>query len=292
MRINAVVVCLCCATACPARPRPRLSCVPSPTRRGFSSPIAFEPDPSDATVQYVAEQRGVIRVIRGGVLQTTPFLDISSLVLCCGERGLLGLAFAPDYAATGRFFVNYTRTGDGRVVVARYGVRQVRSLPKPPGFALVWSTGVVLDSAIPTRITTVGAWRSGPTAILYIAQGDGGGGGDPENLAQNPNELLGKILRVDVAVADTHPQGFCSGAAWQRRAGAPGNLEPGMAQSVEVQLRFACRGAAQGPCSWPTSDREPGKRLTTNPRAVGAAITAGGSRGCACLHRHDHAAAR
>ncbi len=108
---------------------------------GFSSPIAFEQDPSDPAMQYVAEQRGVIRVIRNGVVQATPFLDISSLVLCCSERGLLGLAFSPDYATSGRFYVNYTRAGDGRVVVARYR-RSVNPLvAESQGVPLVWSTG-------------------------------------------------------------------------------------------------------------------------------------------------------
>jgi hypothetical protein len=76
---------------------------------GFSSPVGFEQDPSDPANQYVVEQRGVIRLIRNSAVQATPFLDISSLVLCCGERGLLGIAFPPNYGASGRFYVNYTR---------------------------------------------------------------------------------------------------------------------------------------------------------------------------------------
>lgn len=174
---------------------------------GFSSPIAFEQDPSDPTVQYVAEQRGVIRVIRNGVVQSTPFLDISRLVLCCGERGLLGLAFPPDYGARGRFFVNYTRAGDGRVVVARYR-RSVNPLvAESQGFALVWSTG---EDSIrhPFSNHNGGCMAFGPDGYLYIAQGDGGSGGDPENNAQNVNELLGKILRIDIGVPDGHAQGF------------------------------------------------------------------------------------
>jgi hypothetical protein len=87
---------------------------------GVSSPTAFVQDPSAPTLQYVTEQRGVIRVIKDGVLQSTPFLNITSLVKCCSEQGLLGLAFPPNYGSSGRFFVNYTRAGDGRIVVARY----------------------------------------------------------------------------------------------------------------------------------------------------------------------------
>jgi glucose/arabinose dehydrogenase len=174
---------------------------------GFTAPIAFEQDPSDPAMQYVAEQRGVIRVIRNGVVQATPFLDISSLVLCCSERGLLGLAFSPDYATNGRFYVNYTRAGDGRVVVARYR-RSVNPLvAESQGVPLVWSTG---EDSIrhPQSNHNAGCMAFGADGYLYIAQGDGGGGGDPENNAQNTSELLGKILRIDVNVPDAHPQGF------------------------------------------------------------------------------------
>ena len=174
---------------------------------GFSAPVAFEQDPSDPVMQYVAEQRGLIRLIRNGVVQPTPFLDIRSLVLCCGERGLLGLAFPPDYGATGRFYVNYTRVPDGRVVVARYQ-RSVNPLvADSQGVRLIWSTG---EDSIrhPFSNHNAGCLAFGPDGYLYIAQGDGGDGGDPENNAQNTNELLGKILRIDVNVPDGHPQGF------------------------------------------------------------------------------------
>jgi glucose/arabinose dehydrogenase len=174
---------------------------------GFSAPIAFEQDPSDPTVHYVAEQRGVIRAVRSGVVQTPAFLDISSLILCCGERGLLGLACAPDYAVSGRFYVQYTRSGDGRMVVARYRRSSNPMIVDPQGVALVWSTG---EDSIRHAFSNhnAGCLAFGPDGYLYVAQGDGGSGGDPENNAQNPNELLGKIRRIDVNVPDGHPQGF------------------------------------------------------------------------------------
>ena len=174
---------------------------------GFSSPVGFEQDPSDPANQYVVEQRGVIRLIRNGAVQPTPFLDMSNLVLCCGERGLLGLAFPPNYGASGRFYVQYTRAGDGRMVVARYR-RSINPLvAESQGVALVWSTG---EDSIrhPQSNHNAGCLAFGADGYLYVAQGDGGGGGDPENNAQNPNELLGKILRIDVNVSDNHPQGF------------------------------------------------------------------------------------
>jgi len=108
---------------------------------GFSNPTVFEQDPSDSALQYVAEQRGVVRVLRNGVVQATPFLDISSLVRCCSEQGLLGLAFAPDYGTSGRFFVSYSRAADGRGVVARYRRSANPLVADPQAFVLVWSTG-------------------------------------------------------------------------------------------------------------------------------------------------------
>jgi glucose/arabinose dehydrogenase len=206
MRTTAVVLCLALyGMSGPAPVEAQLLTVTYAS--GLSSPVAFEQDPSDPAMQYVAEQRGVIRVIRNGVVQATPFLNISGLVLCCGERGLLGLAFPPDYGSSGRFYVNYTRVGDGRVVVARYR-RSVNPLvAESQGVPLVWSTG---EDSIrhPQSNHNAGCMAFGADGYLYIAQGDGGGGGDPENNAQNTNELLGKILRIDVDVADGHSQGF------------------------------------------------------------------------------------
>ena len=203
MRTLLAVVCLLLAGAVRAEAQLRTVTFVS----GLSSPIAFEQDPSDATVQYIAEQRGVIRLVRNGVLQSTPFLDISSLVMCCSERGLLGLAFSPDYGTTGRFYVNYTRAGDGRMVVARYNRSANPLVADTQGVPLIWSTG---ENSIRHPFTNhnAGCLAFGPDGFLYIAQGDGGSGGDPENNAQNTSELLGKILRIDVSVPDGHPQGF------------------------------------------------------------------------------------
>ena len=101
----------------PAIARAQLRAVPFVT--GLDVPVGSSQDPSNASVQYVAEQRGLIRVISNGVLQATPFLDLTAVVSLGGERGLLGLAFPPDYAATGRFYVSYTGRPNGDIVVAR-----------------------------------------------------------------------------------------------------------------------------------------------------------------------------
>src|SRR5688572_9292482 len=86
---------------------------------GFQSPVAFVQDPTDRTVQFVVQQTGRIRVVRNGTVLATDFLNLTSSVRSGGERGLLGLAFAPDYASSGRFFVNFTNTA-GDTVVARF----------------------------------------------------------------------------------------------------------------------------------------------------------------------------
>lgn len=189
---------------------------------GFSAPVAFAQDPSDPAIQYVAEQGGVIRVIRSGVVEATPFLNLSAVVVSGGETGLLGLAFPPDYASSGRFYVNFTRRltaqesagvtettpTDLATVVARF-TRSANRLVADPASRrdLGWSTG---KRFIPQPYTNhnAGCLEFGPDGYLYIALGDGGSGNDPQNYAQNTSSLLGKILRVDVNVADAHPAGF------------------------------------------------------------------------------------
>ncbi len=239
---------------------------------GFSSPVGFEQDPSDPANQYVVEQRGVIRLIRNGAVQPTPFLDMSTLVLCCGERGLLGLAFPPNYGASGRFYVQYTRAGDGRMVVARYR-RSINPLvAESQGVALVWSTG---EDSIrhPQSNHNAGCLAFGADGYLYVAQGDGGGGGDPENNAQNPNELLGKILRIDVNVSDNHPQGFVVPAG---NAGLPRPeiWSLGWRNPWKFSFDDPARGGT-GPWSWRTSARARGKKSTTNLQVAAGATTAG-----------------
>jgi glucose/arabinose dehydrogenase len=186
---------------------------------GFSSPIAFVQDPSDPTVQYVAEQGGVIRVIKNGAVQSTPFLNLATNpgLVSGGEQGLLGLAFPPNYGTTGRFFVKFTKTAH-QAVVARFK-RSTNPLVADPAtyFPFVWSADPdpneedsVPLAYIPQPLTNHngGCLQFGPDGYLYISTGDGGGGNDVDHNAQNITELLGKMLRVDVNVSDTHPNGF------------------------------------------------------------------------------------
>ena len=175
---------------------------------GFTAPLAFIQDPSDRAVQFVVQQGGHIRVVRNGVVLPADFLDVSSIISAGGERGLLGLAFAPD-AASGRFFVNFTdRSGD--TVVARFR-RPAGAVVADPTtrFDLRWGgAGGPAVIGQPYTNHNGGNLAFGPDGYLYIGMGDGGAANDPENRAQNPIELLGKMLRVDVNVPDAHPTGF------------------------------------------------------------------------------------
>jgi glucose/arabinose dehydrogenase len=175
---------------------------------GFTAPIAFVQDPRDRNVQFVAEQGGRIRVVRSGTVQPTDFLDLRTVVLAGGERGLLGLAFAPD-AAGGRFYVNFTdRSGD--TVVARFR-RAADPLVADPATRFDLRFGGAGRPAVisqPFSNHNGGHLAFGPDGYLYIGLGDGGAGDDPDHRAQNPQELLGKMLRIDVNVAETHAVGY------------------------------------------------------------------------------------
>lgn len=176
---------------------------------GLSLPVAFVQDPVDPTVQFVVEQAGRIRVVRDGTVLGTDFLDLRPVVMSGGERGLLGLAFAPDYALSRRFYVNFTNTS-GDTVVARFR-RSADPVVADAGsrFDLRWDgAGSPAIIAQPFANHNGGHLVFGPDGFLYIGLGDGGSGNDPDHRAQTPSELLGKMLRVDVNVPDSHPIGY------------------------------------------------------------------------------------
>jgi glucose/arabinose dehydrogenase len=171
---------------------------------GFTAPVAFVQDPLDRNVQFVVEQAGRIRVVRNGVVLPTDLFDLRAVVLAGGERGLLGLACAPD----GRLYVNFTnRSGD--TVIARFRRSPDAVVADAASrFDLRWGANgpSVIDQ--PFSNHNGGHVAFGPDGYLYIGLGDGGSGDDPEHRAQNPSELLGKMLRIDVNVADSHPAGY------------------------------------------------------------------------------------
>jgi glucose/arabinose dehydrogenase len=177
---------------------------------GLTLPVGFVQDPSDPTVQFVIQQTGRIRVIKSGVLQGTDFIDLSALISCCGERGLLGLAFPSDTATSRRFYVNFTNP-DGHTVVARLRRSASNPLVADTSGQLNLRWGGVggtryIEQPFPNH--NGGHIVFGPDGYLYVGMGDGGAGNDPFNNAQNPATLLGKMLRIDVNVADLDAEGY------------------------------------------------------------------------------------
>lgn len=175
---------------------------------GFDRPIAFVQDPSNPAVQVVVQQSGRIRSIVNGVVQATDYLDLSGAVLAQGEQGLLGLAFAPDYATSGRVFVYFINLS-GNSVVARFTRHAADPLRADPAtrFDFVWPGG---NSYItqPFSNHNGGNLAFGPDGYLYVGLGDGGSGDDPYHNAQNPSSLLGKMLRLDVSVSESDAEGY------------------------------------------------------------------------------------
>ena len=174
---------------------------------GFDAPVAFVQDPSRPDVQVVVEQGGRVRVVQSGAI-VGDFLDLRSDVRAGGEQGLLGLAFAPDYASSGRFFVNFTnRSGDTVIARFRRSVQDPLRADPSSRFDLRWPNGERFI-AQPFANHNGGHLAFGPDGFLYIGLGDGGSGDDPMHNAQNPLSLLGKLLRIDVNVGDADPQGY------------------------------------------------------------------------------------
>ncbi len=165
----------------------------NPVVTGLRSPVALT-DPDDGTSRlFVAEQGGRIRVIKNGSLLSKPFLDISRQASTGGERGLLGIAFHPNYRTNGKFYVNFTRASDGATAINEYRVSG-----SDPDVARKSSHRRIITIKQPASNHNGGSIAFGPDGYLYIGTGDGGGSGDPGNRAQRLTSLLGKMLRIDI----------------------------------------------------------------------------------------------
>ena len=160
--------------------------------RGLASPIGITAAGDGAGRLFVNEQAGRVRIVeKDGTLRPQPFVDLSDRIASGGERGLLGLAFHPDYASNRRLFVNYTdRNGDTVIAELRAAAD---GLTADPG-----SEKVLLQVDQPYANHNGGQLAFGPDGYLYIGLGDGGSGGDPHGNGQNTKVLLGKLLRIDV----------------------------------------------------------------------------------------------
>ena len=170
-----------------------------PVVSGLSSPVFAGHAGDNLNRLFIVEQAGIIKVLQPGASVPTTFLDIRSRILPGGERGLLGLAFHPQYLSNGRFFVFYTRAGDGALVIAEYAAS--------PSSSNTASTTEEILLTIPHpgfSNHNGGMLAFGPDGFLYAGVGDGGGANDPNNNAQNVDTLLGKILRIDVNTGSTY----------------------------------------------------------------------------------------
>jgi glucose/arabinose dehydrogenase len=160
-------------------------------KNGFSSPVDLQNAGDDRL--FVVEQGGRIKILQSdGTINPNLYLNISSQVSSGSEQGLLGLAFHPDYANNGYYYVNYTKTnGDSRI--SRFSVD-----PSDPDSTLSGSELTIIEYDQPFSNHNGGGIAFGGDGYLYIAVGDGGNGGDPGNRAQNTTILLGKLLRIDI----------------------------------------------------------------------------------------------
>jgi glucose/arabinose dehydrogenase len=170
---------------------------------GLTHPVAFVQDPSNPAVQFIVQQEGLIRVVENGTLLSTPFLDMSGAIITGGEKGLLSLVFA----ANGRFFISFVNS-DSNLVISRF-VRSSdpRVADASSRFDLQWSDGNRFISH-PADFHFGGNLVFGADGFLYIGTGDGGESNDPNHRAQTTTTLLGKLLRINVNVADDDVEGF------------------------------------------------------------------------------------
>ena len=190
------------------RPAPASGIALVQVASGLDSPVHLVSPPGDPRL-FIVEQPGRIRVVEGGRLRIEPFLNLMDRVSCCGERGLLSLAFHPHYAENGLLFVNYTDAqGDTRV--ERYRVSADPNHADPSTARLV----IRIDQ--PYANHNGGHVLFGPDGMLYIGMGDGGSGGDPQGHGQNRRSLLGKLLRIDVS---QEPYGIPAGNPFYRERG-------------------------------------------------------------------------
>jgi glucose/arabinose dehydrogenase len=185
----------------------------------FDQPLYVTSPPGDRRRQFVVEQGGRIFVIRGGRRLAEPFLDIRSQVLSGGERGLLSLAFAPDYATSRRFYVYFTGR-DGRQNVVEYRAPSDDRADRR-------SARLVLRMDDSESNHNGGLLLFGPDRLMYIGTGDGGGGDDQHGSrgnAQSLGSLLGKILRIDPRLSGGRPYRIPTSNPFVGRAGARGEV--------------------------------------------------------------------
>jgi glucose/arabinose dehydrogenase len=209
----------------PGTPNLTLSVVAS----GLSDPLDLQTPAGERGRLFVVEQGGRIRIIRNGSVVATPYLDVSDRISSGGERGLLGLAFHPQFAQNGRFYAYYTdRRGDIRISEFRAASAGADTVDSGTERLLLFNTHQ------PFANHNGGGLAFGADGFLYIGLGDGGGGGDPQNNAQNLGRALGKMLRIDVN--NGNPYAVPNGNPF---VGRPGVLPEVWAYGLRNPFRFS-----------------------------------------------------
>jgi glucose/arabinose dehydrogenase len=188
---------LVCFAVGPAAAESRNGLAVERVARGLTAPLYLTAPAGDARL-FVVEQSGRVLIIDGGEVRERPFLDISARLRFGGERGLLSIAFHPDYARNSYFFVNYSEKVNGATRVERYRVSEDANRADPA------SAQLILRVEQPYSNHNGGHILFGPDGMLYIAMGDGGSGGDPKENSQNRATLLGALLRIDVDSGDPY----------------------------------------------------------------------------------------
>ena len=223
------------SSSAPLRLRPILT--------GLDQPLYVTTAPGEPARLYVVEQPGRILVAERGTLRAQPFLDVSGLVSCCGERGLLSVAFHPGYAKNHLLYVDYT-DANGNTAVVAYRSNGVRALPA--------TARKLLSVAQPYPNHNGGQLQFGPDGLLYVGMGDGGSGGDPENRAQSPQSRLGKLLSIDPAQGDVRVAGIGLRNPWRFSFdGGTGDLWIGdVGQGDWEEVDHVARGALPRNFGW------------------------------------------
>lgn len=229
--------------------------------QGLKSPLYVTHSGDGSGRLYIVEQSGTIRIHQDGHLLDAPLLDLSERVLYAYECGLLGLAFHPNYRQNGRFFVNYSTKEGCSTVIAEY--RGGRDSTEP-----VREEKTILAIRQPETNHNGGMLAFGPDGFLYIGMGDGGGIGDPQNRSQDMQDLLGKMLRIDVdhgqpyaipsdnpfAPEMARPEIFASGLrnpwrfSFDRETGELWLADVGLKRSEEVNV--VTKGGITAGVSW------------------------------------------
>ncbi len=218
---------------------------------GLAFPLYLTSPPADERL-FVVEKGGAIRVIKGGALLQTPFLDLTGQVSLGGEQGLLGLAFPPDYATSGRFIVHFTDVnGDTRISSFRVSA--------DPDRADASSETLLLGVDQPYGNHNGGQIAFGPDGYLYVGLGDGGSQRDPEGRGQSLDDLFGAILRLDVSSGMSYTvrrtTRSSAGRTPARRSGATDCGTRGGSASI----------GRPETCTSPTSVRATGRRSIMRP---------------------------